>query len=121
MAKKARSTAVDRRKDLQNVVIWSKEHGVDEISVVALLKEIAITCIEEGYDSESVCMKADEGKVTLNQRFPAVAVSALTQISRIMIGVHKELDKEPPADPVINLYIGKQRLEEVLEETEEDG
>ena len=59
-------------------------------------------------------MKSDTGTVEVVERFPAIAVQALAQIHKIQTDIQKELDKAPPADPVINIVVSRKRLEDVL-------
>jgi hypothetical protein len=104
-----------RRKDLEALAEWSREAGTDERSLITLLKEIAISCVDEGIRSERINMKSEDGGISeLTERFPAIAVSAISQIHKIQTDCQKELDKAPPADPVINIVISRQRLEDTL-------
>jgi hypothetical protein len=120
MAQKSKSTSVERRKDLETLIAWSKEVGADERSLITLLLEVARNSTQVGYDSESVCMKVEEGKVALNQKFPAVAVAAYTQIYRIVKDIRDQLDSEPPLDPVIQVVINRKRLEDTIETSDDD-
>lgn len=104
-----------RRKDLEDLLAWSREAGTDERSLILLLKEVAISCVDEGIQSERINMKAEDGGVsTLTERFPAIAVSAILAIHKIQTDSQKELDRAPAPDTIINVHVERRRLEDTL-------
>ena len=102
------------RKDLEDLHEWSKENGVDDKSLILLAKDIHERCAD-GLVSEKVCMKMDDGKVEVIERFPAIEISALQFIHKVRQDALKQLEKEAPADPVINILMNRVRLEDTLE------
>lgn len=110
------SAAQQRRADLETLDSWAKEQGVDDQSLMLLLKEIALQSLDGGYRSEKVCVSAEGGVVLVTETFPTIAVSAIGQIHKIAQDARKEMEKEPPADPVININVGRKRLEDVLKD-----
>lgn len=114
------NSAQERRKDLESLTKWTKEENVDARSLILLLKEIAMSCMDEGIRSERVNMKSEDGGIsTLTERFPSIAVTAIAQIHKIVEDAQKELKGTPPPDPVINIVMTRKRLEDVLKEAGE--
>jgi hypothetical protein len=101
------------RRDLETLHEWTKENGVDTRSLILLAKDIHERCAD-GIASEKVCMKAEDGKVEVIERFPAVEISALQFIHKITQDALKQLEKEAPPDPIINVIMKRVRLEDVM-------
>lgn len=101
------------RKDLETLNEFLKEHNVDIRSLILLAKEIQEKCADGVY-TEKVCMKAEYGKVELVERYPQVELNALAFIHKVTQDTLKQLEKEAPPDPVINVIMSRVRLEDVL-------
>ena len=110
------TAAQQRRKDLEYLTsVWIKENNADPIALITMLKEIALSCVDEGIRSDRINMKSEDGGVSvLTERFPSVSVQALGLIHTIVKDCQKELDKVPPPDSVINIVMNRQRLEDTL-------
>lgn len=101
------------RKDLEDLHQWSKEHGVDDKSLILLAKDIHERCAD-GVVSERICTKAENGVAEVLERFPAIEIAALSFIHKIRQDALRQLEKEAPPDPVINLIMSRVRLEDTL-------
>lgn len=113
------NSAQQQRIELETLLEWAKEEGVDTRSLILLLRGIALSCIDAGIRSERVNMKSEDGGIsTLTERFPGIAVTAIAQIHRMQEDVQKALKSIPPADPVIHIHMNHQRLEDSLETPE---
>lgn len=107
-----------RRKDLESLAVWAKEIGADPRSLILLAMDVEKQC-DVGIISEKVCVRSDTGIVEVIERFPAVRLQALAFIHKVLQDAQKELDKMPPPDTEINLFIGRKRLEDALEESDD--
>jgi hypothetical protein len=106
------------RKDLEELMEWAKENGVDDRSLILLAKDVHERCAD-GIISEKVNVKVDEGKVEVLERFPAVELSALHFIHKVKQDALRQLEKEAPPDPVINLIMSRVRLEDMLKDRDD--
>ena len=102
-----------QRNDLDTLNEWLKANGADFQSLILLAKEIAISAVDEGIRSERINMKADGGVTELTERLPAVSVSALAFIHKVVEDEKKRLERTPE-DKVINFIIRDERLEDTL-------
>ena len=120
MNKDANSAANQRRIDLEVLHEKSKEIGVDAVSLLSLAMEGYKLCMFEGNDSERVCTKGRGGRVTVRERYPAVALGYLQFAHKIVSEAQKELDKAPPPDTSITINVARRVVEPIVESIVED-
>lgn len=112
------SAAQQRRQRLEELERLRSERQLDEWGLILRAEDLYISCIDSGIVSEKVHTKLDNPFEVI-ERNPQVALACLKFIHDLGQDVQKELDRLPPADPIINIIMSRKRLEDVLEDAEE--